>query len=395
MRPHRRPLAGRELWRIGDWGAASQQIGQRWEQLGAAHLQDLARLPATPSALFRAEAAISLVESADCQQAIQAAGLPHADAVLVGSIDGHRALRAVDFKWSLEVARVDQISADTLRSLLETELPPVRRALEPYLPGLSEGPAARGEGPLSDGSTELLDGLFLAPGHAANRHFLGSQANLRRDEPLRADQVALVQVGGREFFSALSGWEVGENLAGQEGARRTLETLEGAERYFRLGAGVLGAVTARRRSIFDDTAPTFDPLAELASLRRAHSLRTTEQLIDYLDRLMTARAELTRTLSQLGRRCYPFATFRARLAAVGIKLGDRAEANPEDRRWSRLYGVLQRQLSERIKANGRALVAGGASDAEALAALTERCPALARDADQQLARLIGAERAAS
>src|SRR3954447_20959053 len=37
----RSPLEGRQLWRIGDWGGASEQIGKRWEQLGVGGLQAL------------------------------------------------------------------------------------------------------------------------------------------------------------------------------------------------------------------------------------------------------------------------------------------------------------------------------------------------------------------
>src|SRR3954447_22501153 len=37
----RSPLEGRQLWRIGDWGGASEQIGRRWEQLGVASIDAL------------------------------------------------------------------------------------------------------------------------------------------------------------------------------------------------------------------------------------------------------------------------------------------------------------------------------------------------------------------
>ena len=37
----RSPLEGRQLWRIGDWGGASEQIGRQWEIVGARCLQPL------------------------------------------------------------------------------------------------------------------------------------------------------------------------------------------------------------------------------------------------------------------------------------------------------------------------------------------------------------------
>src|SRR5215213_7083099 len=38
-------LEGRQLWRIGDWGGASDQIGRRWETLGARALSGLLGTP--------------------------------------------------------------------------------------------------------------------------------------------------------------------------------------------------------------------------------------------------------------------------------------------------------------------------------------------------------------
>jgi hypothetical protein len=381
------------LWRIGDWGGASMQIGRRWEQLGASHLPALLGQDA-PVTGFEARAALSFVSNQGLSASIQAAGLPNADAVLLGTVGPRLALRPVDFKWSLEVARPEQVSGEALRALLDAELPAllaaIDEAIEPRAWGLAPGSAG-----LADlEQVELVDGLFLAPAHADNRHFVDSQENLARDQPLVPQQVALVEVEGLSFFSPLPGWGLGERLAVQEGARRALGTLEGADRYYRLGAGVLGALMARATSIFDLESPALDGPTELAALRRAQRLTTTEQLIDYLDRAMAARSELVRTLNQLGRRCFPFAAFRTRLRRSGIQLGERSAAHPEDKRWTRLFGQLQRELSTYLHSQGRALVAGGASDAQALAALSASCEKLAATAERMLAALIEAERAA-
>src|SRR5919197_856581 len=97
---------------------------------------------------------------------------------------------------------------------------------------------------------------------------------------------------------------------------RAVDSLEGAEQFCRLGAGVLGALTGRRRWIFEPSVPKIDALTDLDHLRRAQRLMTTEQLIAYLQRVMSARAELVRTLNQLGREIYPFNAFRAALRAA-------------------------------------------------------------------------------
>jgi hypothetical protein len=188
---------------------------------------------------------------------------------------------------------------------------------------------------------------------------------------------------------------LGEILAAQEGARRALQSLEGAERYYRLGAGVLGALSARRQSIFEPDPPALDAPTELGQLRRAQRLTTTEQLVAYLDRAMTARSELKRALNQLGRTVFPFGAYRKLLRQAGVQLPEREEGRPADRRWSRLYGLAQREFSERLVAEGRALVAAGQNDPQALATLQARGAELAREAAAIAERLIRAELASA
>jgi hypothetical protein len=388
-------LARRAVWRIGDWGGASGQIGRRWEAVGDAALERLVGCASPNRPEFVPRAVVSFVREAELEQAVQAVGLSHADALLLGVLEGRLALQPVDFKWSLEVARADQVAAETLQALLEADLPPIREALEARLerdtPGLEPDD---GRLPPVEQLT-LLDGRFLAPEHAANRAFLHGRHNRRRERPIDPRQVVFQLVDGPEFFSPLPGWEVGLALAAREGTQRVLESLDGAEHFYRLGAGVLGALTARKRSIFEPSVPKIDALAELAALRRAQRLMTTDQLIAYLQRAMVARAELVRTLNQLGRTIYPFSAFRAALRTAGIVLRERSEGDPEQRRWSRLYGLVQRELSARLAVAGRELVAGGRGDAQALAALSARGAAFAQQAAASAARLIAEEAARS
>src|SRR5439155_18643707 len=258
-------------------------------------------------------------------------------------------------KWSLEVAQPGQIQADTLQALLEADIPAVRRALEAkFDPEAWSIETGEGEIPPLERLT-LLDGLFVAPDHAANHAFLASGANRRREHPLQPRQVVFEAVAGPDFFATFPGWEVGVALAGQEGARRVLDTLEGAERFYRLGAGVQGALIAARRSIFDPEPPKVDALAELASLRRARRLGTTEQLVAFLDRSMTARLELVKALRGIGRSAFPFGAFRESLRRAGVAPPAKSASDQDDRRWSRLYGLVQRELSARLAAEGRKL----------------------------------------
>ncbi len=201
----RRQLTGRELWRIGDWGGASMLIGSRWEQLGASHLPGLLDQLAG-AAGFAARGALSFVGDSRLSASIQAAGLPNADAVLLGTVGSRLALRPVDFKWSLEVARPEQVSGETMRALLEAELPELLRALHQAIEPAAWR-AELGDAPLTDlERVELLDGLFLAPAHAENRQVVASRARLADEQELPPLRARLVEIDGQAFFSALPGW---------------------------------------------------------------------------------------------------------------------------------------------------------------------------------------------
>jgi len=85
------------------------------------------------------------------------------------------------------------------------------------------------------------------------------------------------------------------------------------------------------------------------------------------------------------------ALIRKALRARGIVVPEPPEVDPEQRRWGRLYGLTQRELSGRLAVEGRTLVAAGQNDAQALIALTARAGEFARQAASIAGRLIEAE----
>ena len=296
---------------------------------------------------------------------VHASGRPHADALLLGVADGRTVLEPVDFKWTLETANPKQVGAEVLAALLTDPPPLLAERVAGALAGL---PSA--EQPIH------LDGIFLAPDHADNRAFLAPRG------PLDPTWAVLCPVDPGEFFGSLPGWDVAQALARSDGAH--LGTLEIADRYYRLGAGMLGALRRSRTGLFDVEPAQTDGTAELARLRRERRLATTGELIAYLDRALIARAELVDRLRELERAGYPFGLFRQDLAARGLPAGGPGG----ERRWGRLYGAVIKAVGEQVRAAGRELVAQGRSDAEALAELDARrtqWTALARRAlDEQL-----------
>src|SRR5206468_947270 len=151
-----------------------------------------------------------------------------------------------------------------------------------------------------------------------------------------------------EFFPSLPGWDVALALARQDGAY--LGRLETADRYYRLGAGALGALRRLRAGIFAEELPELDGPAELAALQRTRGLRRVNDLVAYLDRALIARSELVERLRQVERLAYPFGRYRSDLQARGIGVeGD------ERRRSERLYGELMRALGQEVRRRGREL----------------------------------------
>jgi hypothetical protein len=340
----RSPLEGRQLWRIGDWGGASEQIGRRWEELGGRCLEALIDVERSgpDGAPYLPRRAVVIAAEPELAAQVQAHGKSHADAILVG-VQGERSvLEPVDFKWTLETANPRQVGAEVLADLLTDPPPLLAERLRQALADL----------PASD-EPALHDGIFLAPDHAANRAILAPAG------PLDPAWVALCPVDAAEFFTGLPGWDVAVALARADGIQ--LRGVESTERYYRLGAGVLGALRRLRGTVFDERLPDVDGPALLAQLRRERRLITTGEVIAYFDRALMARSEVVSRLRDVERASYPYGRFREDLTLRG--------GSGDDRRASRLYGSIMKALAQEVRAEGRRLRASGQSDLDILADL--------------------------
>jgi hypothetical protein len=348
------------LWRIGDWGGASEQIGRQWEIVGARCLQALVGVerPGPNGEVYLSKRALVLHAEPELAAQVQANGKSHADAILIGVQGGRSVLEPVDFKWTLETANPRQVSAEVLGELL-TE-PPSLLATR-----LAE---ALADLPTPDEPLHL-DGIFLAPDHADNR------AQLAPIGPLDPVWAVLCPVDAADLFPSLPGWDVALALARSDGA--FLGSVESSERYYRLGAGVLGALRRLQSSVFDETLPMVDGPALLGQTRRERRLTTTGEVIAYFDRALAARSEVVDRLREVERGSYPYSRFREDLTARGITAtssagGASTNASQNDRRWSRVYGAVMKELAGEIRAEGRRLRGRGTTDATILAELDEQ-----------------------
>jgi len=309
-----------------------------------------------------------LVDEPELAAQVHAAGKPHADAILVGQADGRTVLEPVDFKWNLETANPKQVGAEVLGALLLDPPPLLAQRMVEVLDRLPEH-----DDPLHH------DGFFLAPDHADNRAFLSPNRAGGGRAPSRPfgmgvapgafdpSWAELRPVDAAEFFEPLPGWDVACSLASSDGVRPS--TVEMSERYYRLGAGVFGALRKLDAGIFRDVGDLDGPAA-LARLRCERRLTSVGEVIAYLDRALTARGELADRLREVERAAYPFGLFRQHLVDRGIP----ATAPGAERRWGRLYGGVMKDVGSQMRLEGRRLVEAGRSEIQALGELDAARP---------------------
>ena len=363
------PWTTARLQRIGNWGRADEAIGLRWEEVGLRALTTLLNVPRPAvTHAYTPTAVLALADDEALRQEIHASGLPNPDAALLGlASNGAGILQAVDFKWSLERAELPQVSATTLDRLLAAPLPGVQALLA----------SVQADAGLVAVELGRVDGFFFAPDHAENRDWLEGPRNARQEFPLTDHDVHLWRVDALDFFGSLRGWELGQWLAELDRAARLLDTVEGADRYFRLGAGFGGALVRLATPLFAEAPAQVDARGVLGQLRARHRLFTTVDLAAWLERQMASREALGKAFRELEGSVYPFRLFRAALRA---QRGGRDDEEEDKRGAREQYRAIRAAVRTMLREEGQALVARGHSEPEALTDLQERVPELTRQA---------------
>jgi hypothetical protein len=352
------------VWHIGDWGRASEHIGARWEQVAG----ELARERLGPN-----DHLVVLAATPSLMAEVLASGLPHADALRAWREDTSIALEPLDFKWSLETASARQVSSETLGRLLAADLGSLASALTPIRVALGLEPASQ---------LALKDGRFVAPIHPANHAALLAEPEL---------PTLLLPVDPRVFFEPLPGWAAARALARLESANLDrLSSIEAIERYYRLGAGVEGALSRLETGIFETEPIRVDAQALIAELRGAGKARTLNELLLHLQRELEQRKAIDERLAQLPRDAYPFGRLRSDLQKLGVPrsvLDSRGALG-------RAYAEVTRETIAAIRAAGRELTAQGVAPSKAidqLAAEPQRWAAVSAATARGIARRLAAK----
>lgn len=362
------PLTGRLVWHIGDWGRASEHIGGRWEAVAP----DLLTRGLEPSHML-----LVLAHVPERMAEVLGSGLSHADALRAWRGDDALELEPLDFKWSLETAARKQVSIETLSHLLDVHLPRLDEALGSLRDTL---------GVLPEAAITLRAGRFVAPRHPSNQAALQADPNL---------PCVLLPVDPQEFFRPLPGWPVARALARLEGRDlERLDRIDQVERYYRLGAGILGAFTRTQSPLFNEEPAPIDAVG-LVEQRHAGGRTAPElnKLLLEVEAALKERRTREERLTALARRSYPFGQARADLARARVPrrvLDSRGMLG-------RIYGEVVHGLEESIRADGRLRAAAGATEDDALGQLESQeghWRQLGQERTQRLAELLNSSEAA-
>jgi hypothetical protein len=331
--------------RVGNWGGASQRIGDRWEALvpellgvdgggGGGRRAGPWMFPAGGGRTLAVVAVLGLDADPEAGPALQRAGVSAPDLLLVatgGGIGGRPMLRASDCKVSLDTADPAQTAPARLQATfarVAAAFPVVAAALRRQvvdLSGVGRRDGAREvagvavEGALAGRWEEVVagEGLFIAPDNGFNRWFVSRlEAHRRTGAPLGRLPASgprripgegvspylashLEPVSAATFLAPLAGWPEAAVVAELDGVDPERVDLAVAERCWRVGAGLRGAVLALRRPLFRpalaETRPDGAPREVTPGLRQLlarRRLADSGALVGAVSRSLDARRPL-------------------------------------------------------------------------------------------------------
>ncbi|MGI8916000.1 MAG: hypothetical protein ACR2JY_19885 [Chloroflexota bacterium] len=382
---------------VGSWGNFSGHIGRRWEQLAG----DWASAQ-VGRALMEGDTASLLthVEELDRNEAlhreVERVGVSCPDALFCGrDAAGSVLVQPVDYKVSLDTASFDQVEATRIVDLAtrggDFTVAAISQAIARVAGTAFNGVRAPRETlleQLAGGAVQPVDGLFVSPDTAFNRVHLRSRENQRRQRPLRPADVLLVALSPEQFFAGTPGWEEGQRLMQADRVRADLPgDLGMAERYARLGAGVVGALQTIHSPLFGPSA-TPDTPSELQSLLVAHP--TSLAVLTILLERRSERLELLRRRDKLLH--FPF-RMPALLEALGPFSAGAGEGAWPSSALREGIATLHQAHRTRVEQASERLLAERRSDRVVLEALEADWSTFKRTARSDLERWAEATRA--
>jgi len=424
--------------RLGNWGNASKLIGDRWEAISPSLLWKRLpwQAPLGGGHTVTIRALLALDSDPVIGRVLQRAGVSAPDLLLIGTMGARTVLRAGDCKVSLDTADREQTAPLRLQQMFAraaSDHPEVGGALLTQLAMLpeSEQETARAavmaalQGEWSN--VLVTEGLFVAPENGFNRWFLMQLDERRRTGaplgrmpmsgprrsgadvrgPVDAAQAARLQLPSHleslsvhDFLASVPGWQEAELVASLDGVQLDDVDPSVAERCWRVGAGLRGAVLGLKRRLFHNALPVdgseLDTRAVLNQMVKRRGPRDSGALVGAIAQFVAGRRPLWERESALMRAPLSFAAWSAMIgdALRDVPAARRQQVIKDSASPRVAYRELTRLHAHRVVVDARELEVEEMEDTTVLQTLEERADsfhaASLQDAEELAAAHIAA-----
>ncbi len=246
----------REVMALADRGGASGLVGDRWADLCAewadAWCGNASPVPDGSNEPFKVERVARLDARPEIARSASKRGLQNPDLLLLGRRDGLPVIQAADAKFSVETARSKQVSPGVVDALLAID-----NLLTPLTGHLPE-------------DLQIVPGVFLCPNFPLTHTMLERGRGITR-VTVRRDEVILISVSAKAFFSCIEGATLIPTLASVDGLPVDVdESLLAGLYYFRLSRAAIGCWldSVKPLLLFNDQVDVdIEAVAEDAKLR--------------------------------------------------------------------------------------------------------------------------------
>lgn len=258
----------RTVMGLADRGGASNLVGDRWADLCANHAARwVGQDRPVPDAKepLRVERVLRLDATPAVAAAASRRGLQNPDLLLIGRRDGVPTVQAADAKFSVETARVKQVSPAVVEGLL---------GLRDVLPTLF------GDDLLA-GDLALVPGMFLCPDYRLTHLMLRRRHGIVRTT-VHPEEVALLPAPAGAFFDPLEGSRVMPVLAAVDDLPVAIDDdLLAALYYFRLARAAVGCWLDATKPLllFDDRIAVDAEAVRAEAEPRANGARSAYEAI--------------------------------------------------------------------------------------------------------------------
>jgi hypothetical protein len=245
----------RDVMALADRGAASSMIGQRWADVCAEWIdtwQDRTiPVPGGHGHRLMIEQALRLDANPEIAHRASKRGLQNPDWLFVGTMDGIATIQAADAKFSVETARVKQVSPAVVEALLAA--PNLLQSVTGPLPA----------------DINIVPGIFLSPDSALSHIMLRRRHGIVR-VTVTEDDIEFVPAPAGRFFRGMPGFELMRLLAEVDALPIDLErNLLAGLYYFRLARAAVGCwIDSSKPLLMLKDQVTVDEEKVLAEARR-------------------------------------------------------------------------------------------------------------------------------